>query len=299
MEKYKLLIPISSNSNMVISEEVEIGEYFFKPEVSHSYNKGIIETKASNKFEAHQKFKEIKDFTAFFSLIKSKELNSDFFIYPGELQFFVETYGISQDGKKINLFMSVGKEETCITKNFIKENFKEYQKISQKEEILRSLRWYQSGKIALDDADAIISFITSLEATCEEKKRDDYFREELNRVIAQIRNTEVSEGTKQKCLNAIKNLKNISFKEKMENLTRKISKDTLTKLKNEARKRNLIDSNKEITDLLGDIYKKRSKILHRGEKEVKNAKQIREWLELFVKEILFFDIINSSQIPTQ
>lgn len=290
MKNYRLLVPIFANSNIVISEKVERDGFIFQP-AKNGDDKGIIETTTSDEEEKYRKIEEIKNFTALISLEISEKENSNFFIYIGEPTFFnQETYGISTDGEKTPLFLAIGKEETCLTKDFILQCFDKYRLISKNEVITNALRWYNFGKFSQEDGDSIICFITSLEAISGKPKiKDPEWIKELERVKSiTMKQSNINRDLKQRLVNSIENLKYASFIDKMRELTNELTDEVYNYLLKEAKELNLINSfDKDIiVDLLGKIYSDRGKILHSGKQSVENISKKRQWLEIYTRKVL-------------
>ncbi len=298
MKKYRLKIPIFSNSNIVITEEITLNDFIFKPENKEN-EKGVIETFATNA-EKNNKIEEVKDFLAILSLEISEARGSNFFIYPGEAQFFnVESYGKTQDGKKIPIFLAIGKEETCINGEFISRSFEKYKLVAKDERLIRGLRWYNFGKFSTEVADGIISFITSLEAISENKKDEDlHFKKEIEKIEEAIRKLKnIDHRIKERAINSIKNLNNLSFKEKVNLLINQLPEKDRYILLEKAKKLGLISNKRSLINLLGEIYKDRSKILHSGKKSVKAVSKKHGWLEICVRKILYNEINNLCLYP--
>lgn len=183
---------------------------------------------------------------------------------------------------------NIGEEETCLKGDFIQENFYKYKNILGNLAIITAIRWYQLGKVSFDDADAVICFITALEAISDEKEVNDKDTlKEIDKIKNDIKNLDISDSIKERAINAIENLKRPSFKEKMAILLENLVDNIKLFLKDRGEELDLFKNGKEIIDLLGEIYSKRSKILHSGKITIKEINQIRKWLEIFCREIIF------------
>ena len=286
-EKYRLSVPISRLSRIVIVEDTRIEDFLFKKEGKTSENKGVIETSVTNS-EYEQKLEEIKSITAFFSLLKSEESNRDSFLYVGEPLFFnVKTIGLSPSGEKKDLCLCIGKEETCITKTFIEENFLKYKKIANNQKFIRSLRWYHLGEILFDDADSILAFIVAIEAISPEKTIRSFPEEQLEVIKGCIYKSNIDSELKERATNAISNLKQLSFKEKVETLLEELSDKSLELLESKAKELGLT---LPLVKLLTRIYSDSRKVAHRGRKEVEDHVQKRKWLEIFIRKVLIHNL---------
>ena len=298
MKKYRLKIPIFSNSSIVIIDKVYLDDFILKP-ANKKNEKGVIETFATDE-EKNNKIEEVKNFLAFLSLEVSEERESNFFIYSGEAQFFNrESYGRTQEGKKMPIFLAEGKVETCINKKFVLKSFKKYKLVAKNEKLLRGLRWYNFGKSSMEVADGIISFITSLEGITENGKIEDLnFKKEIKKIKMRIGKLEISNKVKKRAINSIENLNNLSFKEKVNLLINQLSESDRDVLSEKAKSLGLISNKQSLIKLLGEIYRNRSKILHSGKEAVRAILKKYEWLEVCVRKILYNEV-NKLYSPSE
>jgi hypothetical protein len=287
----KLKVPISSFSNIVITERVSVDDYTFIPE-----KKGLIETNAKDNNEKERKLEEIRKFCALLTLQISEERNGIFYIFPEEALFFTPSYGVGTNGKLIPIDVAYGSIETCLDGEHIKKHFLLFKKIlSERKNFLRSIQWYHLGNISLDEINSIISYITAIEILFNLIDKpflasaDGLLEKEIENITRTIKNLkEIRDQTKNRAIDRIRKiLTEKSFKEKMELIKEKFTKEEFEKLMKKAKNLGL---NEDLGELFSQLQSDRGKILHQKGGDIEKSIQKKKWLELFTRIALLKEI---------